>query len=157
MTESMEQTRRKLLPQAGGAAPGLPRVFLAFEERGRDVSGLLEFGTVMQVFESDTPWQVTSATAPGMAEAFAGYFKAHDFTDDDYVVAIGDPVAIALIIHAAAEMNRGRVKVLRWDRLPCAKCGTYRGKRCTAHALKNGRYSPVALKLRHAANASVEA
>ena len=39
-----------------------------------------------------------------------------DFSDDDYIATVGDPVAIALAGSIAAKNNRGRVKYLRWDR-----------------------------------------
>jgi ribosomal protein L37AE/L43A len=39
-----------------------------------------------------------------------------DFSDDDYIIAVGDPVAIGIVTAIAAENNRGRVKMLRWDR-----------------------------------------
>jgi hypothetical protein len=39
-----------------------------------------------------------------------------DFNDDDYILAIGDPVAIGIVTAIATEFNRGCVKVLRWDR-----------------------------------------
>lgn len=40
--------------------------------------------------------------------------KLVDFGDDDYLLLIGDPVGIGMAVVIAAEMNRGRVKVLRW-------------------------------------------
>jgi rubredoxin len=39
-----------------------------------------------------------------------------DYDDGDYILAVGDPVAIGLAISVAAELNRGRVNILRWDR-----------------------------------------
>lgn len=39
-----------------------------------------------------------------------------DYTDEDYILAVGDPVAIGLAISVASEMNRGRVNILKWDR-----------------------------------------
>jgi rubredoxin len=39
-----------------------------------------------------------------------------DYSDDDYVLAVGDPVAIGLAISVAADSNRGRVNILKWDR-----------------------------------------
>lgn len=39
-----------------------------------------------------------------------------DFSDDDYLLAVGDPVAIGICTAIASEMNRGRVNILRWDR-----------------------------------------
>ncbi len=37
-----------------------------------------------------------------------------DFTDSDYILPTGDPIAIAAAISVAGSFNRGRVKVLRW-------------------------------------------
>lgn len=39
-----------------------------------------------------------------------------DFSDDDYILTVGDPVAIGLVSVIAARANRGRVTFLRWDR-----------------------------------------
>ena len=39
-----------------------------------------------------------------------------DFCDDDYILTVGDPVAIGMATSIAANANRGRVKFLRWDR-----------------------------------------
>lgn len=38
-----------------------------------------------------------------------------DFNDDDKLLLIGDPVAIGLAVAIAAEANRGRVKMLKYD------------------------------------------
>lgn len=43
------------------------------------------------------------------------------FGDADYLVAAGDPAAIAAAAMVAARVNNGRVHVLRWDR----KLGAY--------------------------------
>jgi rubredoxin len=39
-----------------------------------------------------------------------------DFNDGDFILAVGDPVAIGLAISVAADLNRGRVNILKWDR-----------------------------------------
>ena len=39
-----------------------------------------------------------------------------DFCDEDYLLLIGDPAIIAIAGAIASEMNRGKFKVLRWDR-----------------------------------------
>jgi len=39
-----------------------------------------------------------------------------DYGDDDYILTVGDPVAIGLVSVIAAQANRGRVTFLRWDR-----------------------------------------
>lgn len=37
-----------------------------------------------------------------------------DFGDNDYILPMGDPVAIGAAISIAAEFNMGRVQVLKW-------------------------------------------
>ena len=37
-----------------------------------------------------------------------------NFSDEDYLLLIGDPVAIGLAVAVAAEKNRGKVRILRW-------------------------------------------
>lgn len=39
-----------------------------------------------------------------------------DFCDDDYLLLVGDPIAMALAVNVAAQMNRGRVKLLKWSK-----------------------------------------
>ena len=46
--------------------------------------------------------------------------KLKDFSDDDYLVPIGDPVLMCAAAMVAALYNEGRVKMLKWDRL-CKK------------------------------------
>jgi hypothetical protein len=42
--------------------------------------------------------------------------KLKDFCDDDYIVAVGDPSAIMIAGAMASEANRGKFKLLKWDR-----------------------------------------
>ena len=39
-----------------------------------------------------------------------------DFSDDDYLLLIGDPAIIAICGALAAKVNNGKFKVLKWDR-----------------------------------------
>ena len=38
------------------------------------------------------------------------------FNDDDYLLLMGDPAIIALAGAVVSEMNRGKFKILKWDR-----------------------------------------
>ncbi len=38
-----------------------------------------------------------------------------DFNDQDYLLLSGDPVAIGLACAVAADMNQGKVKMLKWE------------------------------------------
>lgn len=40
----------------------------------------------------------------------------HDFNDDDYLLAAGDPSAIAVAGAVVARNNVGRFKMLKWDK-----------------------------------------
>lgn len=42
--------------------------------------------------------------------------KLRGFTDDDYLLPVGDPSIMMIAGAIAAEFNGGRIKVLRWDR-----------------------------------------
>jgi hypothetical protein len=39
-----------------------------------------------------------------------------NFSDDDFLLPVGDPASIMAAGAIAAEMNHGRIKLLRWDR-----------------------------------------
>lgn len=42
--------------------------------------------------------------------------KLRDFSDDDFLLLIGDPVAIGLATALAAKANNDRVAFLKWDK-----------------------------------------
>lgn len=42
--------------------------------------------------------------------------KLESFSDDDYLVPIGDPVLMCTVAAIAASVNEGRVVLLKWDR-----------------------------------------
>jgi hypothetical protein len=43
--------------------------------------------------------------------------KLKDFTDNDYIVSVGDPTAIFVAAMIASDINRGKVKALKWDKI----------------------------------------
>lgn len=42
--------------------------------------------------------------------------KLRNFTDEDFILPVGDPVLIATVAMVAAQQNGGRVKMLKWDK-----------------------------------------
>jgi len=42
--------------------------------------------------------------------------KLADFSDDDYILPVGDPSLIATVAMVASKMNHGRVKFLKWEK-----------------------------------------
>jgi hypothetical protein len=45
-----------------------------------------------------------------------------DFSDNDYLVLVGDPVAMALAVNAAGQANNGRVRLLKWSQKHARYC-----------------------------------
>ena len=43
--------------------------------------------------------------------------KLRGFTDDDWLLAMGDPAIIGVSFAIAADLNQGRVNFLKWDRM----------------------------------------
>jgi hypothetical protein len=43
--------------------------------------------------------------------------RLEEFSDDDYILPVGDPVLMSTVSMVAAEMNNGRVAFLKWDRI----------------------------------------
>lgn len=42
--------------------------------------------------------------------------KLADFSDNDYILPVGDPIAIGLALMVAMDNNNGKVRVLKWDK-----------------------------------------
>lgn len=42
--------------------------------------------------------------------------KLQKFSDDDYILLIGDPVLIGVATAVASDINVGKVRFLKWDR-----------------------------------------
>jgi hypothetical protein len=69
-----------------------------------------EFGDLQTLLP---PGQVMMATAPTIRILRD---KLRNFSDSDYLLAIGDPIAIGISVAIAAGFNRGVIKMLKWDR-----------------------------------------
>ena len=75
-----------------------------------DTRKLFDFG---EVIVCAPPGRMIFSTAPivmSMKE------KLTDFTDDDFIVGIGDPSLLGIICALAAHYNRGKFKILKWDK-----------------------------------------
>ena len=92
----------------------MAKVYVVQESPGKNVLGAADFGTIEILLSSDR--QVTFSPGPTVHELNQ---KLQRFSDDDYLVLIGDPVAIGIACAVAANCNRGRLKVLKWDKQEC--------------------------------------
>jgi hypothetical protein len=99
-----------------------------------DISPAMPFGAITFVFKANE--QPSLSPGPSM---FRARHILKDFCDNDYILwAGGDPAALAIATCAAADINRGRYKFLRWER-----------ERITG-GIRTGRgfYMPVEISLR---------
>ena len=69
-----------------------------------------EYGELQTLLPSG---QVMLATAPTIRSLRD---KLRTFSDSDFLLAIGDPLAIGLSVAIAAGFNGGKIKMLKWDR-----------------------------------------
>lgn len=109
-TETLENkppaARRPLAP---GHEPS-PRVFVV-QESALNLVRATKFGELVPLLPGRL--NITMSPAPVLRELKA---KLKDFGDADYLLPVGDPVAIGLAFTVAAEVNRGKLRVLKWDK-----------------------------------------
>lgn len=76
-----------------------------------DLSPATKHGTIVEVLPPSSIVKVQDVVG-----IVASVMTNLGFTEDDYVLPLGDPVASSLVFMMAAARNHGRVKVLRWNR-----------------------------------------
>ena len=77
-----------------------------------DFSAALEYGQLVVLLPSGFPPDDTGVEE--MLVTLRG--KLATYTDEDFILATGDPATMGAVLLMAATFNSGRVKVLRWDR-----------------------------------------
>lgn len=75
-----------------------------------DFRQVLEYGSPVVCLP---PGRVALTPGPTVAVLRS---KLRDFNDEDYLVATGDPSAIAIAAAIACDNNMGRMKLLKWDK-----------------------------------------
>jgi hypothetical protein len=97
-------------------------VVYVVQETQNDITSAMDFGTIEVLLP---PGQVAFSPAPSVRRVQRKLCK---FTDEDYLLLIGDPAAIGIACAVAASYNHGRFKMLKWSR-------------------KENRYYPVSVDL----------
>lgn len=90
-------------------------VFVTQQVNGRNTHGAREYGELKILFPPDT--QVMSDAAFAVRKLTRELAR---FNDDDFILAMGDPVLMGAAIGIALRSNMGRAKVLKWDKGPMA-------------------------------------
>lgn len=89
-----------------------PRVFVVQESPGRNYVDAQRYGAIQEPLLPATT-NLFMATRPVIRELRK---KLRSFTDNDYLLLVGDPNIIGLACAIAADLNVGRYKTLKWDR-----------------------------------------
>jgi|TARA_E500000318_G_scaffold25595_1_gene25570 hypothetical protein len=90
---------------------GKPTVFLVQENPYISVLSAADYGEIVVLFESGQ--QIMFSPQPAIRKLKR---KLKDFSDDDYLLMMGDPAAMGIACCVAAEMNRGKFNILKWDK-----------------------------------------
>lgn len=89
----------------------LPKVYLTSETTQHNVTPALKYGEIVTILPPNS--QVLFSVVPTIQRIRR---KLEKFTDEDYLVLIGDPAVIGIVCSIAAAKNNGRFKLLKWDR-----------------------------------------
>lgn len=90
--------------------PPEPRVFVT-QDTSLNLAKATRFGRLISLLPRNA--NITLSPQPTLRELKR---KLDGFGDADHLLLLGDPLAIGLAIFVAAEMNVGRVRVLKWDK-----------------------------------------
>lgn len=87
------------------------KVFVIQETMRHNVLPAQAFGELLFLL----PPQVQIGFSPGpMVTKMKRLLR--DFTDEDYLLMIGDPAAMSIAAALASSYNNGRFKLLKWDK-----------------------------------------
>ena len=81
------------------------------QEMGRNIRSAEKFGDLKIVLPDNR--QIVLSSGPLTHKLKK---ELSTFCDNDYLLLMGDPAIIAVAAAAAAKINNGRFKVLKWDR-----------------------------------------
>jgi hypothetical protein len=89
----------------------MPTVFVVQEMPNHNLTPAMKFGEMKILLPTYN--QIAFSTAPTIRTLRN---KLRNYTDEDFLLLAGDPVAIGLACSIAAFFNNGRYTALKWDR-----------------------------------------
>jgi len=90
----------------------MPSIYVVSESPKHNIAPALDYGDIQVVLPPDQS-QVNFISAPTVKRMKRAL---ETFNDDDYLLFIGDPTAIAIMASVASDKNKGRYKCLKWDK-----------------------------------------
>ena len=89
----------------------MAKVYIVQENPNVNVIGAGRFGDLIPLLPPGR--QITLSSSP-VVRLLKNKLK--DFNDKDFLLAMGDPVAIGIASMVASDINNGKVNMLKWDR-----------------------------------------
>ena len=86
-------------------------VYIIQEQHGKNVLPAGKFGELRYLLKEGSQVTLSAGFVTNILKA-----KLSKFNDNDYLVLIGDPVAIGIAVAVACNWNKGKAKLLKWDR-----------------------------------------
>ncbi len=90
----------------------MPTVYVVSETGSHNITPALDFGKIETILPPNA--QIAFSVVPTVMRIQR---KLEKFSDEDYLLFIGDPTAIGIVSAVAAAKNNGRFKCLKWDKL----------------------------------------
>ena len=87
------------------------KVFVGPEVSGRNILSAEKYGELELLLPNNS--QIVLSSGPTVRRLNQ---KLKNFSDDDYLLLMGDPSAIGIACAIASSNNRGRFKCLKWDK-----------------------------------------
>ena len=88
----------------------MARVYVIQRVMGRDLNDARRFGELTELLPEGVALQSTGQIIRKLRD------RLKDFQAEDYLLCMGDPVAIGLAAAVAADISGGRLGFLRWSR-----------------------------------------
>jgi hypothetical protein len=89
----------------------VPKVYVVSETTQHNIASALDYGQIETILPPNA--QVAFSVVPTVRRIQR---KLEKFTDEDFLLLIGDPSAIGITCAVAAARNNGRFKCLKWDK-----------------------------------------
>jgi hypothetical protein len=89
----------------------VPKVYVVSETTQHNIASALDYGQIETILPPNA--QIAFSVVPTVRRIQR---KLEKFTDEDFLLLIGDPSAIGIACAVAASKNYGRFKCLKWDK-----------------------------------------
>ena len=89
----------------------MPKVYVVSETPQHNIASALDYGQIETILPPNA--QIAFSVVPTVRRIQR---KLEKFSDEDFLLLIGDPSAIGIACAVAASKNNGRFKCLKWDK-----------------------------------------